>query len=311
MRDYEVTSREEGWRLDIFVLEKAPDWVSRSMVQKAIKEGKILVNGEKKKPSYKVKKGEKIQIDLPEKPSPVAVKPEKIEIEVLYEDKDIIVVNKPPGMIVHPIPSHTSGTLVNALLYICKDLQGIKGDLRPGIVHRLDKDTSGVIVVAKNDLAHTSLSKQFKDRMVEKTYLAIVRGSLKDDEGVVNLPLARHPVNRVKMTVLTGGRESITFYRVLRRYRDIATLLSVNPKTGRTHQIRVHMKHIGHPILGDRVYGRHKQDEMLGVKRQMLHALALSFYHPRKGGKMRFIAPIPEDFRKVLKKLHDLSEAKR
>jgi len=310
VRNYEVTSREEGWRLDIFVLEKAPDWVSRSMVQKAIKEGKILVNGERKKPSYKVKRGEKIQIDLPEEPSPVEVKPEKIDIEVLYEDKDIIVVNKPPGMIVHPIPSHTSGTLVNALLYICKDLQGIKGDLRPGIVHRLDRDTSGVMVVAKNDLAHTSLSRQFKDRVVEKTYLAIVKGSPRDDEGVIDLPLARHPVNRVKMTVLSDGREAITYYKVLRRYKDIATLLLVNPKTGRTHQIRVHMKHIGHPILGDKVYGKHKQDEMLGAKRQMLHALILSFYHPRNSKRMKFIAPIPEDFRNVLKKLYDLSEAR-
>ncbi|HIP92480.1 MAG TPA: RluA family pseudouridine synthase [Thermotoga sp.] len=311
MRDYEVTSREEGWRLDIFVLEKAPNWVSRSMVQKAIKEGKILVNGKKKKPSYKVKKGETIQIDLPEKPSPITVKPEEIEIPVLYEDKDIIVVNKPPGMIVHPVPSHTSGTLVNALLNICKDLQGIKGDLRPGIVHRLDKDTSGVMVVAKNDLAHMSLSKQFKERMVEKTYLAIVKGFLKNDEGIIDMPLARHPVNRVKMAVLTDGREAITFYKVLRRFKDIATFLLVNPKTGRTHQIRVHMKYIGHPILGDKIYGKHKQDEMLGVKRQMLHALALSFYHPRKGDKMKFIAPIPDDFKEVLKKLHELSEAEK
>ncbi|MCD6552195.1 MAG: RluA family pseudouridine synthase [Thermotoga sp.] len=303
MKSWRVEKREEGWRLDQFLKEKTPSWISRSMIQKAIKEGKVKVNGQIKKPSYRLKEGELVEVDLPVKPKEATVQPEKIDLKVLYEDKDIIVIDKPGDMIVHPVPSKLSGTLVNALLYHCSDLQGVGGKLRPGIVHRLDKETSGVIVVAKNDLAHQSLSRQFKDRKVKKAYILLVRGRVKENEGTVELPLARHPVLRVKMTVSESGKEAVTHYRVLKRFDDVASLVLAFPRTGRTHQIRVHMKSLGHPIMGDKIYGKYKEDEMFGIKRQMLHALKLGFFHPRTGEWMEFVSPIPEDFRKAIKKI--------
>ncbi|XQT34778.1 ribosomal large subunit pseudouridine synthase D (rRNA-uridine isomerase D) (rRNA pseudouridylate synthase D) [Thermotoga neapolitana DSM 4359] len=298
-----MEKREEGWRLDQFLKEKTPSWISRSMIQKAIKEGKVKVNGQIKKPSYKLKEGEIVEVELPEEPKEPTVQPEKIDLKILYEDRDIIVIDKPGDMIVHPVPSKLSGTLVNAILYHCSDLQGVGGKLRPGIVHRLDKETSGVIVVAKNDLAHQSLSRQFKDRKVKKTYILLARGRIKEDEGTVELPLARHPVLRVKMTVSENGKEAITHYRVLKRFDDVATLVLAFPQTGRTHQIRVHMKSLGHPIMGDKIYGKYKEDEMFGIKRQMLHALKLGFFHPRTGEWMEFVSPIPEDFKEAIRKI--------
>ncbi|KLO23905.1 MULTISPECIES: RluA family pseudouridine synthase [unclassified Marinitoga] len=297
-----VTNRENGWRLDKFVVEKVPDWISRNYVQKAIKQGQIIVNGELKKPAYKIKSGEIVSIEVPDKPPIIEVIPEKIPLNVIYEDKDIIVINKPPDMIVHPVFNKVSGTLVNALLYHCKDLKGIGGEVRPGIVHRLDKNTSGVIIVAKNDLAQQSLSSQFKDRKTKKTYIALVKGILKQKYGEINAPIARHPQIRIKMAVVPGGKESITIYKVIKEFKD-ASLAWINLKTGRTHQIRVHFKHIGHPLLGDEVYG--SVDLKYGINRQMLHALKLGIFHPRTDKWMEFIAPIPHDFKEALKKLSD------
>ncbi|MBB6062200.1 23S rRNA pseudouridine1911/1915/1917 synthase [Thermosipho japonicus] len=244
-------------------------------------------------------------MEFPEKPKEVEILPENIPLDILYEDKDIVVVNKSAGMITHPTPSFISGTLVNALMYHCKDFQGISGELRPGIVHRLDKDTSGVIVVAKNDKAHQSLSKQFKDRVTEKVYAAIVKGIVKKDYGTIEVPIGRNPVVRTKMAAVDWGKNALTYFKVLRRFKD-ATLVFAYPKTGRTHQIRIHMKYIGHPLLGDELYGSGKKDEVYGATRQMLHALKLSFYHPTTEEKMTFVAPLPKDFKRVLKILSEI-----
>ena len=298
-----VTEREKGWRLDRLLQDKLPKWISRSMIQKAIKEGKVLVNGSVKKPSYKVKLGEKIEVETP-KPKEIEVKPEAIPIRIIYQDEHIAVVDKPPGMMAHPLPSKTSGTLVNALLHALPDLKGIGGKIRPGIVHRLDKDTSGVMVVAKNDRAHLKLSKQFKERKVEKTYIAIARGKIEEEEFVVDAPIARHPVLRIKMTVRADGRDAYTKFKVIRNFGKIATLLLAFPKTGRTHQIRVHLKHTGHPIMGDEVYGKAGPDRIYCVKRQMLHALKIVFFHPISGKRMEFISPLPEDFKEAIVCLH-------
>ncbi|PLV59189.1 RluA family pseudouridine synthase [Thermotoga sp. KOL6] len=311
MKSWKVERREEGWRLDQFLKEKTPAWISRSMIQKAIKEGKVKVNGQIRKPSYKLKEGDLVEVDLPERPKEPTVQPEEIDLKILYEDRDIIVIDKPGDMIVHPVPSKLSGTLVNALLHHCNDLQGIGGKLRPGIVHRLDKETSGVIVVAKNDFSHQALSKQFKDRRVKKTYILLARGCIKNDEGIIELPLARHPILRIKMTVSENGKEAITIYRVLKRFDDIATLVLAFPKTGRTHQIRVHMKSLGHPIMGDKIYGKYKEDEIFGIKRQMLHALKLGFFHPRTEEWMEFVSPLPEDFKEAIRSISKYVEERR
>ncbi|QTA38716.1 RluA family pseudouridine synthase [Thermosipho ferrireducens] len=304
-----VTSREESWRLDRYVQEKSPDWISRTFIQKAIKNGEVTVNGRKKKPSYRVKIGDIITLNLPEKPEKVEILPENIPLSIIYEDKDIIVINKAPGIITHPTPSVTTGTLVNAILFHCKDLQGIGGELRPGIVHRLDKDTSGVIVVAKNDKAHQSLSQQFKDRVTEKVYAAVVHGNVKKDYGAIEVSLARNPVLRTKMAALEWGKPAVTYFKVIRRFSNIASLVFAYPKTGRTHQIRVHMKYMGNPLLGDELYGKGKKDEIYNVRRQMLHALRLSFYHPSTKEKVIFTAPLPEDFKNVLRTLSKLEES--
>ncbi|MCS7175141.1 RluA family pseudouridine synthase [Pseudothermotoga sp.] len=299
-----VGKNEAGQRLDLYVLSKLPKIVSRSFLQKLIKEGQIKVNNRVEKASYRVKPND--EISLPDRPTPqqVEIVAEPIELQILYEDPDLIVVNKPAGMIVHPIPSHTSGTLVNALLYHCKDLQGIGGELRPGIVHRLDKETSGVIVVAKNDFSHRSLSAQFKNREVFKMYFAVIHGCPDELEGEIQINLARHPTVRVKMTVAREGRSAVTLYKILKRFGNLASLAAVYPKTGRTHQIRVHMKYIGHPILGDRLYGK---ADPVHVERQLLHAAVLEFKHPRSNEKMRFVAPLPEDFKSIIRRLHEES----
>lgn len=310
--DIQVTNREDGWRLDKFVMEKTPDWISRTFIQKAIKNGEVLVNGTLKKPSYKVKSGDTITLMVPQKPQIPEILPENIPLDIIYEDRDILVINKQPGIITHPIPSHTSGTIVNAVLYHCKDLQGVGGVLRPGIVHRLDKDTSGVMVIAKNDLAHQSLTKQFKDRVTEKLYVCLVKGVPEKNEGDIDVSIARNPVLRVKMTVTqsTYGKPALTHYKVIRKFGNLASLVFAWPKTGRTHQIRVHMKYIGHPLMGDEVYGKAKEDEKFDIHRQMLHALSLSFFHPRTGERVKFIARLPEDFARAIKNIQDFLEAK-
>ena len=297
-----VTSREDGWRLDACVAEKAPPWVSRSNVQRNIKEGKVFVNGCNKKSSFKVRNGDLITFDFPEKPKETAVEPEDLPLKIIFEDRDVIVVNKDPGMIVHPVPRKQSGTLVNALLNHCSDLQGIGGVVRPGIVHRLDKDTSGILVVAKNEMAHNSLTSQFKERLTSKEYIAIVKGRT-PETGEIDIPIARHKTNRLKMTVDDEGKKSLTRYIVLCHFGDVASLILVKPRTGRTHQIRVHMKSTGHPLLGDHLYGKANEDRVYGVERQMLHALRLSFYHPRSGERVTFQAPLPEDIKAAIKNL--------
>ncbi|MDD3681707.1 MULTISPECIES: RluA family pseudouridine synthase [unclassified Mesotoga] len=300
-----VSSREDGWRLDKIVVEKAPPWVSRTFVQRQIKETKVFVDRKPRKPAYKVKTGESITFELPDKPEVLSVEPEEIPLNIVFEDHDIIVVNKDPGIIVHPLPRKQTGTLVNALLNHCMDLQGIGGVTRPGIVHRLDKDTSGVIIVAKNDLAHVSLSSQFKNRLTSKDYIAIVRGKT-PISGKVDYSIARHPVNRLKMSVNESGKESLTYYRTLKNFSEIASLVFVSPKTGRTHQIRVHMREKGFPLLGDAVYGKARDDEIFGVKRQMLHAARLTVSHPRSGKRMTFIASLPADMKEVIVNLSEL-----
>ncbi|SHE86534.1 ribosomal large subunit pseudouridine synthase D [Marinitoga hydrogenitolerans DSM 16785] len=300
-----VTSRENGWRLDKFVVEKVPDWISRNYVQKAIKHGQIIVNGNLKKPSYKVKNNDIVSIEVPDNPPKIEVLPEKIPLNIIYEDKDIIVVNKPPFMIVHPVFNKVTGTLVNALLYHCKDLQGIGGEIRPGIVHRLDKNTSGAIVVAKNDLAHQSLSKQFKNRKTKKTYIALIKGTMKRKNGEINEPIGRHPQIRIKMAVVPDGKESVTLYKIIKEFGNKASLAWINLKTGRTHQIRVHFKYMGHPLLGDEVYGNPTEDFKYGIRRQMLHALKLGLYHPRTNEWKEFVAPLPEDFKEAIINLNN------
>lgn len=297
-----VTSREDGWRLDSYVTEKAPSWVSRSNVQRNIKGGKVFINGMSKKAGSKVKIGDVITFDFPDKPREDKVEAEPLPLNIIYEDHDIIVVNKDPGMIVHPVPRKQSGTLVNALLNHCSDLQGIGGVMRPGIVHRLDKDTSGIMVVAKNELAHNSLTRQFKERLTSKEYFAITRGTT-PETGEIEASLARHRVNRLKMTVNDDGKKSFTRYITLSHFGEMASLVLVKPKTGRTHQIRVHMKSIGHPLLGDHLYGKPNLDKPYGIERQMLHAFKLSFYHPRSENRVTFIAPIPEDIKLAIKNL--------
>lgn len=293
-----VSNNDEGLRLDLFITNKSPKWVSRSSIQRIIKEKKIFVNGISKKPSYKVKSGEEVSYELPGEPVTNEVIPEDIPLSIIYEDKDIIVVNKTPGMIVHPTPSKNTGTLVNALLYYCNDLQGIGGVLRPGIVHRLDKETSGVLVVAKNEKAHVSISEQFKERLTEKRYITLLKGNTPDN-GKIEFSIERHPINRLKMRASYTGKESLTYFRTLKHYKD-SSLVLVFPKTGRTHQIRVHFRNLGYKMYGDKLYGDGMADEKFGIRRQMLHACYLSFFHPSTGKRVKFTAPLLCDFKQAI-----------
>lgn len=276
-------------RLDKFLSENTE--FSRSRIKKLIESGHITVNGKKAEPSYKLKKEDKVDIDVPESEKS-ELEAEEIPLDIIYEDKDILVLNKPRGLTVHPGAGNRSGTLVNALLhhYSGSRLPTIGGVERPGIVHRLDKDTSGVLLVAKNDKAHQSLSAQFKDRTIQKTYLAIVKGSPKKDEGTISEPIGRHPVNRKKMAVSQKGREAITHYKVLKRFKNYS-LVELRPKTGRTHQLRVHMKHLGHPISGDPIYNEGDDSN----HRLQLHAYKIRFLHPSTGKEMEFEAKLPDD----------------
>ena len=286
---------EDNIRLDTYVARKVPE-LSRTMIQKLIESGDVLVNDDKKKLSYKVLSGDIITINIPEAKE-VDLKPQEIPVEVVYEDNDIIVVNKPKGMVVHPANGNPDGTLVNAIMAMCKDsLSGIGGELRPGIVHRIDKDTSGLLIVAKTDKAHEALSKQLKDKTLYREYIALVSGRINHDTGEIDAPIGRDINDRKKMCVTdVNSKEAITYFKVLERYKN-ATLIEVKLKTGRTHQIRVHMKYINHPIINDPVYGNKKSVSSFG---QMLHAKKISFVHPITNKIMTFTCDEPEEFNKI------------
>jgi len=287
-----------GMRLDIFLTQIYKQW-TRSYIQNQIKNGNITVNKKQVKTGYALKKGDIIQLSI-SKPQPLDIIPEKINLDILYEDEDIIVVNKPQGMVVHPAAGNHSGTLVNALLGHCSDLSGINGKIRPGIVHRIDKDTSGVLVVAKNDRAHVNLAKQIKEKTALRRYIALIEGVLKEDKGTVSAPIGRHPIDRKKMAIVENGRNAITHFTVIKRYEKY-TLIEAQLETGRTHQIRIHMAYIGHPIVGDPVYGYRRQ--AFSLKGQLLHAECLGFIHPKTGQYMEFHAPLPDYFSEILDKL--------
>ena len=290
---------KDGKRIDAYLAEELKD-ISRVAVQRLITNGKVLVNDKKVKVSYKVQQGDKIQVEE-EKPVEISIKAQKIPLDIIYEDDDIIVINKPKGMVVHPANGNPDGTLVNAVMAICKDsLSGIGGEIRPGIVHRLDKDTSGIIIVAKNDKAHINLSEQIKDHKVKKTYIALVRGIVKENEATIKMPIGRSDKDRKKMAVTKNGKEAITHFKVLKRYEKY-TLLQVNIETGRTHQIRVHLSQIGYPIVGDQVYSNGKNE--WNIKGQCLHAKSLEFTHPSSGQKMYLEAKLPEYFENILEDL--------
>lgn len=304
MEKYIVNQEEQGKRLDIYVVNKSSE-LTRTAVQRLIEQEHILVNGRKQKASYKVLEGDIITIERVEAKS-IELKAQEIPIEIVYEDKDIIVVNKPKGMVVHPANGNPDGTLVNAIMAICGDsLSGIGGEIRPGIVHRLDKDTSGLIIVAKNNKAHVNMSEQIKNHEVKKTYIALVRGKVKENEATIDMPVGRSPSDRKKMAVTKNGKNAITHIKVLKRY-DKYTLLEINIETGRTHQIRVHLAHIGYPVVGDYTYSNGKNE--FGVVGQCLHARYLEFKHPITGKKMKLEAHIPEYLEEILKQLDIKSE---
>ena len=290
-----IVESNEPKRIDAFISENTE--YSRTAIQRLLDENKINVNGKKEKASYKVQIGDKIEIE--EEPAKeIELKAQEIPLEILYEDNDIIVVNKPKGMVVHPANGNPDGTLVNAIMAICKDsLSGIGGEIRPGIVHRLDKNTSGAIIIAKNDKAHINLSEQLKNHEIKKTYIALVRGIVKENEASINMPIARSKKDRKKMDVDKKGKEAITHFKVLKRFED-TTLLEINIETGRTHQIRVHLSHIGYPIIGDDVYSNGKNKWK--IEGQCLHAKSLDFKHPITGKKMHIEAKLPEYFEKIV-----------
>ena len=285
-------------RLDTY-LASIQSVVSRSRISSFIQEGFVEVNGCVRKPSWRVSVGDTILLNMPP-PQEIALTPQDIPIDILFEDADLVVVNKPAGMVVHPAPGHEDGTLVNAVLYHCLDITGIGGEIRPGIVHRLDQDTSGVIVIAKNEPAHTELSRQFKERETQKTYIALAAGVFAEKEGTINTAIGRHPTERKKMSIHgAAARDAVSHYTVLAQFEKTA-LLSIRIETGRTHQIRVHLASIGHPIVGDLLYGGRKTHQQYAhIPRQMLHAYQLSFTHPSQNAPCQFTAPIPADMMEV------------
>lgn len=291
---------KENVRIDSYLASKQN--ISRVTIQRLLENGKIKVNGKNVKASYKVQLNDFIEIEK-EKPIEINIKPQDIPVEILYEDNDILVVNKPKGMVVHPGNGNIDGTLVNAIMAICKDsLSGIGGEIRPGIVHRLDKDTSGAIIIAKNDVAHIKLSEMLKNHEIEKTYIAIVRGIVKENEATINMPIARSNNDRKKMAVMKNGKQAITHFKVLKRSApNDCTLLEIKIETGRTHQIRVHLSYIGHPIIGDEVYSNGKNK--WGVKGQCLHAKSLKFRHPITDKEMNIQAELPDYFKKIIDEL--------
>lgn len=295
---FAVQEEQHLERIDTFITAQNEEW-SRSQVQIWLKEDLVLVNGEKVKRNYKVKQGDEISVSVPD-PKPLEIIAENIPLEIYYEDSDVIVVNKPRGMVVHPALGHETGTLVNALMYHCKDLSGINGILRPGIVHRIDKDTSGLLMVAKNDVAHEKLAEQLREKTTVRKYIAIVHGVIEHEEGTIDAPIGRAKTDRQSMTVTDeNSREAVTHFRVLERFEEF-TLVECQLETGRTHQIRVHMKYIGFPLAGDPKYGPRKTLDMNG---QALHAAVLGFKHPRTGEYMEFSSPIPKVMEDVIEHL--------
>lgn len=295
---FTINLEDIGKRLDRYLAENLPDY-SRNYIQNLIKEGRVTINEKPAKANYRIKQGDLIAVEIPPARE-LELIPENIDIDIIYQDKDIAIINKPQGMVVHPAAGNYSGTLVNALLYHCDSLSGINGKIRPGIVHRLDKDTSGLLVIAKNDFAHNYLSHQLQERKITRIYHAIAEGVIGDDEGTIRAPIGRSLRDRKKMAVVTGGRSSITHYRVLERFAQ-HTYLELTLETGRTHQIRVHLKYLGHPLVGDPVYGRRKQ--VFNLRGQALHAYSLILTHPTTGERMSFIAPLPGYFENLLKTL--------
>ena len=297
-----VTAEAEdaGTRADVFLAAKLG--VSRSNMQKLLEDGRVKRGEKIIKANYKVRAGEMFVVDIPE-PEPIEAVPENIPLDIIYEDDDVVVLNKARGMVVHPAPGNYTGTLVNALLYHCSNLSGINSAIRPGIVHRLDKDTSGIMIVAKNDAAHISLSQQIQSKTAVRTYLAVVRGNIKTDSGTIETQIARDKTDRKKMAVVKeGGRDAITDYEVLERFGKY-TLVRCKLRTGRTHQIRVHMEYLGYPLVGDLKYSPMKTP--FGIKGQALHSHTLEFTHPRTGERMKFEAPLPEDMHKIITRLHN------
>lgn len=297
---FEVAEKDAGERIDKFIAN-CTDSLTRSYIQKMIAQGECFVNGKPVKASYRVKEGDEVAFSLPENVEP-DIMAENIPLDILYEDADLLIVNKPKHMVVHPAPGHLSGTLVNAVLYHCNNsLSGINGVLRPGIVHRIDKDTSGSLIICKNDKAHNSIAAQLKEHSVTRIYHAIVYGVLEEEEITIDAPLGRDPKDRLKIAVVQTGKRAVTHVRVLKRFAKY-TYVACRLETGRTHQIRVHMAHIGHPILGDTVYapGRKSPVKCDG---QALHAKVIGFIHPTKGEYMEFDAPLPDEFRHLLEVL--------
>jgi 23S rRNA pseudouridine1911/1915/1917 synthase len=300
LMEWAINSDQASERIDKFIAEALEEGTSRTQVQQWIKDGHVTVNGQKVKPNYKLANQDQVVLTVPE-PVDVELSPEPIPIDVVYEDSDVIVINKSRGLVVHPAPGHYTGTLVNALLYHCKDLSGINGVLRPGIVHRIDKDTSGLIMAAKNDTAHVGLSQQLKAHSVYRKYIAVVHGVIQHEHGTIDAPIGRDAQDRKMYTVTDrNSKHAVTHFVVLERFSD-STLVELKLETGRTHQIRVHMKFIGHPLVGDPMYGRSKGKGItMDVTGQALHAAALGFVHPRTGETLQFEAPLPADMEHLL-----------
>ncbi|SOC35383.1 RluA family pseudouridine synthase [Ureibacillus acetophenoni] len=298
---YTIDENNAGERIDKALSTIATEW-SRSQIASWIADGGIVtVNGEEVKAKYKVKVGDVVEIDVPE-PEPLEVIPEDLDLEIVYEDADVLVVNKPKGMVVHPAPGHTTGTLVNGLMYHCKDLSGINGVMRPGIVHRIDKDTSGLLMVAKNDNAHHSLVEQLVNKTVTRKYTALVHGHIAHDKGTIDAPIARDPKDRQKQAVVDNGKHAVTHFNVKERFGGLYTLVECILETGRTHQIRVHMNYIGYPLVGDPKYGPKKTIDFGG---QVLHAGVLGFVHPTSKEYLEFEVPLPDDFVALLENLRN------
>lgn len=300
MKEFSIDLNSEGQRIDLYLSEQFEDR-SRSYIQKIIKDGYVKVNQKPVKSNYRLSFDDRVEVTLPEAKEPDIV-PENIPLDILYEDQDIIMINKPKQMVVHPAPGHYSGTLVNALMYHCKDsLSGINGVLRPGIVHRIDMDTTGSLIVCKTDMAHKVIAAQLKEHSIHRCYRAIVHGVIKEDSGVIDAPIGRNPTDRKKMAINEqNGKRAVTHFKVLKRFRQF-TYIECELETGRTHQIRVHMASLQHPLLGDSVYGPAKSPYKL--QGQTLHAMTIGFIHPSTGGYMEFSAPLPAYFEELLHKL--------
>ena len=297
----EAVPADAGKRADAWLAERA-EGLTRSAAVRLMEEGRVTAGGKPLAKNYRLTGGETVDIALPD-PEPIEAVPQNIPLDVVYEDGDVIVVNKPKGLVVHPAPGHPDGTLVNALLYHCGDsLSGVGGAMRPGIVHRIDRDTSGLIIAAKNDFAHQGLAAQLQDHILSRIYRCIVAGNLREDQGTVDAPIGRHRTDRKKMAVVPGGRPAVTHWRALERFPGF-TYVECRLETGRTHQIRVHMAHTGHPVLGDTVYGAKKP--VPGLQGQCLHAVGLRFLHPRTGEAVELSCPLPEEFDRQLEKLRN------